>query len=297
MLGMTKENVRKMKDTIAQYFTGIEAEKRKVLNSIMEDWRNEVSSSKIIFKDNGNLLPGDRYFAADGFLPGYYKQEKKVLFIGREARFVNTSEEDEEKYQHDYLAAIIDWYKNLKQGNFNRHILQMVQVIRSEGRIEFEDLQGAKAFAKELVEKCDLGFAIMNISKYSNDAGDGGNADPELMNHSLEDSHLDKRNFFKEEIELLDPDIIITGNLWDPLLKIDSQYTDKCFGENVRANPVGYYPNKNSPDGILYEYRLNGKKVMLIDIYHFSRPGVSDKDYFYSPVKNLLFSDRDMNNK
>jgi hypothetical protein len=273
-----------MKDYIADNFTDIESKKREVLNSLMEDWRNEVSSSKIIFKDDGKAYSGDVYFAADGFLPCYYKQKEKVLFVARETRFVNTTGE----YHGDYLAAIIDWFKNHPQGTFFRRILQMVQIIKNEGCIEFDDLKSANDYAKELVENCSFGFAIMNVSKYSNEAEDGGNADINLMSRFFEDTHLEKRNYFQEELTLLDPDIIITANLWDG--KIERKYLDLCFGKNSLENPVGYYPNKESPDGILYEYVLNGKKVKLIDLYHFSRFSVSDKDYFFSPVRNLLFS-------
>ncbi|MDR2069628.1 MAG: hypothetical protein LBP71_07155, partial [Spirochaetaceae bacterium] len=97
----------------------------------------------------------------------------------------------------------------------------------------------------------------------------------------------EKRNYFQEELTLLDPDIIIAANLWGG--KVERQYLDLCFGEKARENPVGYYPNKNSPNGILYEFELNGKKIKLIDLYHFSRFGVCDQDYYFSPVKNLLF--------
>ncbi len=183
-----------MEDQISQYFTGIEAKKREILNSLMNDWRNEVSSSKRKDKD-GECYHGDAYFAADGFLPGYYKQKNKVLFIGREPRRVNSHK----KYQGDYIIAFLDWLENNDDHNakaFTRHVLQMVQLIKSDGQIKFEKLQSANDYAKEMTEKCNYGFAMMNISKYSNEAKDAANADKALMKDFFEHTHLEKRNYF-----------------------------------------------------------------------------------------------------
>lgn len=65
-----------------------------------------------------------------------------------------------------------------------------------------------------MVETNNFGFAVMQLSKYSNDSDEGSIRNVEMMNRFLEDSELDKRNFFMEELSLLDPDIIITANLW-----------------------------------------------------------------------------------
>ncbi len=65
-----------------------------------------------------------------------------------------------------------------------------------------------------MVETNNFGFAVMQLSKYSNDSDEGSIQNVEMMNRFLEDSELDKRNFFMEELSLLDPDIIITANLW-----------------------------------------------------------------------------------
>jgi hypothetical protein len=65
----------------------------------------------------------------------------------------------------------------------------------------------------------------MEMSKYSNDNDD----DTELTGAFFEHSHLQNRNFFREELSLVDPDLVITMNLWDG--KIAGEYLDLALGE------------------------------------------------------------------
>jgi hypothetical protein len=182
----------------------------------------------------------------------------------------------------DYIATFLDWFKNNtdhNQRDFTRHILYMVQLIKSNGQIKFEELLTANDYAKKMVETVDYGFAVMNISKYSNDAEDGATADKELINQFLENTDLLKRNYFQEQLELLEPDIIITANLWDG--KIGEQYLDLCFGNLTEIDTI---PGV----AVLYTMTIKGKIVKVIDVYHFSsrKP---DKEYYYTPIKKLLF--------
>jgi hypothetical protein len=268
-----------MNDVVAQYFTGIETEKRKTLLALMDEWRESLANKRVQFKDDGKYYSGDAYFYTDGFFPNYYNQQHKVLFVGREARWISGG---------DYIAAFLGWFKNNDDHNqkfFTRRILQMVQLFKSDGKIEFEQLMTANDYAKKMVEKGDYGFAVMNISKYANEAKDSAKADPKLINKFLKDSQLETRNYFQEELKILDPEYIITANLFDG--KIEKKYLDLCFG---KLTLLEEYP-KASPDGILYEMDLGRKKVKLVDVYHFSS-GKPDEACFYTPIKKLLFSDR-----
>ena len=135
-------------------------------------------------------------------------------------------------------------------------------------------------------ETGDYGFAIMNISKYSNDSDFGGTADYSLINRFLQDSELDKRNFVLEEIELLNPSVIITAHLWNGGIKeelLNSALPEKNFSALKRTVTV-----KDDCKACLYDFALGRKKIPLIDLYHFSSRK-SDKDDFYSPVMKLLF--------
>jgi len=270
-----------MKDPIMKEFTGIEVEKRKEINSLMRDWKKSISSLEVKIKysdDNKNYLAED-YFASDGFFPGYYSQKPKVLFIAREARWMASVE------YHDYIATFIRIFfprDNQNRSQFTRRLLYIVEGIKNKGTLKFEKVKTADSIAKEMVGKNDYGYAVMNISKYSNDSKGGAVADKKLINSFLEHSHLEKRNFFQEELAILDPDVIITGNLWDG--KIEQKYLDLCFGEMKKIDEI-------RGKAIVYEIRVSNKKIKLIDVYAFASR-YSDKEYFYDPVMKLLFHER-----
>jgi hypothetical protein len=206
------------------------------------------------------------------------------LFIGREARWI-TSGGDNTVYG-DYIGTALGWFNDLKNKNFWHRILQMVQLFKSDGKIEFEHLAKANDYAKEMVEKHDCGFAIMNISKYSNDTDGGGKADFDTINQFLEDSQLENHNYFQDELKILDPEYIITANLLE-CSGIDHKYLELCFG---KLTQLGAYPPE-APEAKLFEIDLDGKKIKLVDVYQFSSPK-PDKESFFTPIKELLFSDR-----
>ena len=266
-----------MKDAIEQYFNDSgETEKRKALLKLMDEWSDLLADKEYA-----------KWFNIDGFFPNYYKQKHKVLFVGREARWVTS--DGENVVSGDYIATFIGWLKNDQQKNnsFLGRILRIMQLFKSDGKREYEQLTSAKDYAREIVENKDYGFAVMNISKYSNDTNSGGKADYKSINRFLEESQLEKRNFFQEELKILDPDYIISFDLWNG--KIDNKFLDLCFGKRI---PLDEYP-KTSPDGRLYEIDLYGKKIKLLDIYHPSTPSFvkpDDKGCFYTPIKKLLFN-------
>lgn len=262
-------------DEILALFPGNEVERRQKIDILMDEWKKEVSKSMVLFRENNELDSGDKYFVSDGFFPNYFSQtNKKVLFIGREPRYISGV---------DLIECMINVFKHDHPfGSFWRRILYITFGIKNDGRIKFEDVKEktAKGIAKELVEKNDYGFALMNFSKYSNDCEDGGKADIVLINKFLEDSHFDKKNFLKEELEILDPDIIITANLWDE--KIKKEYLEYMFKD------IKFIRNEGGVAD-LKTMELNEKTIKIIDLYHFSRPGVEDQEYYYDPVMKLLF--------
>jgi hypothetical protein len=266
---------KQMKDSILNLFKGNELEKRIMINSLMRDWEKDVENNRKGFKGEKS----DCYFAADGFFPGYYKQKKKLVFVGREARWVDSCG------YSDYIANFINWFKINNDHNrksFTRHILYIAYGVKNNGTIDFEDVKRktANGIAKDMAEENDYGYAMINVSKYSNEEDSGDKADINLISRFLEHSPLEKRNYFQEELAILEPDIIITGNLWDG--KIDKNYLDLCFGKRKQIK---------ESDGIadLYEVTISGRKVKLIDIYAFSSR-YSDKEYFYDPVMKLIFN-------
>jgi len=255
-----------------------EAEKRKELLELMNKWRDSLADKEFI-----------KSFNTDGFFPNYYGQKHKVLFVGREARWITSGGPN--IIHGDYIGTSIGWLKNDNQKNtsFWGRILRMVQLFRSDGKKEYEQLS-ANDCAEEMAKNNDYGFAIINISKYSNDDDDGGTADYPRINKFLKDSQFDlyeENNYFKKELEILDPDYIITFDLWNG--KIKPEYLKLCLN---KGEEVDKYP-QDSPDGRLYEININGRKVKLVDIYHPATPPFvkDDKGCFYMPLKELFFPD------
>ena len=154
--------------------------------------------------------------------------------------------------------------------------------IKTKGALPFNELPKANDILTEMKKTNNYGFAIMNISKYSNDSEYGASADFKLINQFLKDSELDKRNFIREEIELLEPDIIITANLWDG--DIEKTELEKVF-------PTSDFSNERTLKDVAnyWEYKLKNKTIHFIDLYHFSKPG-NDQKLFYELVMKLLFS-------
>jgi len=244
----------------------------------MQDWEKTVSTEEVISKDDNKKHYGNELFYRDGFLPGYYGTDPKVLFIGKESRYTGGL---------DYIETTIDTFRkqNINQRSliFYQRILCMYNVIRNNGIID-ENIT-ADQIAKSMVDKKEYGFAIMNISKYSNDSDTGTRRSKYLMNKFFEDSKLDKTNYIKKELEILDPDLIITAYLWDGT--INEEYLDKHFG---KTTSLGKNAMVNSVcAATLNSIELNNKSIKLIDTYHFSWWKVNSTDYYYNPIKELLF--------
>ncbi|GMO36179.1 MAG: hypothetical protein Ta2B_16270 [Termitinemataceae bacterium] len=251
-----------------------EKEKLGEISKLMHDWVKEISNHKIKFRDDNKNYNSEDYFVEDGFFPNYFNQEIKVLFIGREARGISG------------LNIVNVVMNNMRSdsgqtGSFWRRIFYMTYGIKTKGKVKWEDVPYVYDIENEIIKTQKYSLAIMNFSKYSNDCDDGAKADIKLINRFCEDTNFEKRNFFKEEISILDPDVIITANIWDG--KIDEKYLNLAFGEEKVIKIIG------DNDACFKLININGKSIKVIDLYHFSRPGVEDKKYYYDPVVKLLF--------
>jgi hypothetical protein len=90
----------------------------------------------------------------------------------------------------------------------------------------------------------------------------------------------------------LNPDIIITTRLWKISKKI-TEYIDKfIFGKELQFEFIKGYGKKSEWNYItLNSITLNRKKIPLIDMGHFSKPGRNFEKDFYSPLMRILKSD------
>lgn len=264
------------------YFTDeMEIKKRKELEQLMENWKTIIKTKpQITFSDDNKPYDAIEYFNADGFFPGYFKAITKILFIGRESRYSSPY------YSNgDRITTELDRFNkgiNPNTSSYWRRLLYITYGIQHNAP-SFDTIPEAKTILSEMIKTQNYGFAIMNISKYSNDSEYGATADFSLINRFLSDSDIENKNFIREEISLLEPDIIITANLWDG--NINFSQLEKVFPEeNCKILKV--------KKGIasMWDYNLDNKKhIKLIDTWHFSRRG-SDQLLFYDPIMDFLFN-------
>lgn len=252
------------------YKTNADIKLKKQLESLFVDWKAEIKTKdKIVFHEDNKAYDAILYFTTDGFLPGYATTKPRILFIGRESRY--------QRNDVDYLSSLWEmWSEGIFSNYWTRIFNLAYELVYGSCQKDFS----ATEIFNSMRNSDDFGFAIMNISKYTNDADDGANADYELINRSLEDSISKRRNFVREEIEILNPDIIITANLWDNK-KISPSALSQIFSN--RSN-LGQDKNRTS---CVYDFLLNGRTVKLLDMYHFSARGNSG-ELFYNPAKELL---------
>ena len=259
-----------------------ETDKYKEITTLLKVWKKEVSTSVATAESSGESL-----FVEDGFFPNYYNQKYKVLFIGREERGDGAFSEGRKfKIVHDWLNIF-----NNDNGLDTRYgllgpLLILLYSIENRFQEKYKNLkikEKVTSIARSIGKPDGLSFAFMELSKYYNQ--NGAKSNKSLMEKFLEHSHLEKRNFFKEELTILNPDIIITLNLWGLNRKI-SEYIDKfVFGE------LNFVPQRNFGKEICLNcIMLAGKKIPIIDMYHFSKPGSKEKDLF-NPLMRVLRSD------
>lgn len=261
-------------------YSELEKQKNIELDNLMKEWIKQLSKNKTPI-NNGNketTTPRD-CFAKDGFFPGYFSQKRKILFIGREPRNIG---------RFDFRDTTKKYFADLKNNNsWWRHILYIVYGIKKEGKCSFDNIRRKKpsGILNDMTQENDFGFACINISKYSNDHPTNSNTNKNLVHQFLKDSELEVTNFFQKEISLLDPDIIITANLWDGT--IDENYMNLCLPNDKFSKGKSITHNKECV-AIYYKYNQNGREIDCMDLFHFSARK-SDQFCYYNPVMNALF--------
>jgi hypothetical protein len=245
---------------------------KRRLDSLMADWKKQLAPHYVLFRDDGKLYPAESFFASDGFLPYYFHRKRKVLFIARETRYIAGQDNTE-----IILKKCKENPRGIGAESVLRRMLFLAYGIQSGGTIPFENIDPQKLCALAATSG-GFSFAFMEMSKYSNESDDGGTADTDLMASFFEHSRLQERNFIQEELSLLDPDLVITMNLWDG--KIDAGILRLALGET----PFIDCPH---PSAARRSIAINGGSVPLIDLYHFSARK-SDCEDFYKPVMDIL---------
>lgn len=149
-----------------------EEKKAKELKLLLDEWKDFVSKKdKVNNGHRSKLNPAD-CFCYDGFFPEYYSEKKKVLFIGRETRnsnnFVNSTINEcfscDGNLDNGHLTNANNWW---------RHILKLFYGIKNDG-ISFKKVPPATEIAHEMCKNNEFGFAVINISKYTNNSKKNG---------------------------------------------------------------------------------------------------------------------------
>lgn len=260
---------------------------------------NEIMDSsiyRILRKGENALRNSSNYtselYAYDGAFPGYTHQQKKILIIGREAYgdYSYYRQQNQETRCVSINAAHLSEYNNnrlFKGGNeasFTEKCL-MVRSVKYHARIiatVYAIITGVwsvsgtniKDIAASLGKTSGVSFAYANFSKLLNTTGNISISAPinkeRIRFWAMLDNDL---HILQEEVESLNPDIIITQgfiemcgdiryNCFNYLGKTNRSNSDRTRREDIQS--------KYSP---IVEFTLSmksGKTLPILDVPHFS---------------------------
>ena len=240
-----------------------ESEKPKLilLDNLFRDWHQHFAS-------NGSALTkhvaDDMVF--DGFYPYYYKQKKKILFVGREALDIAGCN-NIDVLCRAYRETKHIGRRHLDNDNFHSRMLYIAYGIMN-GMPAWQDIPFASKIGDTFGTANGLSFAFMNISKLCNEGE--WQADWGVINaaHGLS---TQSRSFNQEEVAILEPDIVITMNLGN---KIES------LGQ---LTPI--HASKQAESSWLDS---GGHRSLLIDTWHFSSWTKKDPSDYYAPICDAI---------
>lgn len=239
-----------------------EDQKREAIDALLDDWN-------VQFTNQGKERFGECFGAIvrDGFYPHYFSQQSKILFIGKEALGIDGC---------SYLEVLGESYRETKEVGgiplnrafFHARMLHISYGILN-GFTDWDNIPWAAKIGDTFATSEGISFAFMNLSKVSNES-DSWQADWSLINKACETS-LMGRNFPKEQIEILEPDVIITMNIAEKIREIFPEIQEFCKNGNATG----------------YSIQIRGVKTLLIDTYHFSSRG-QHVAKFYAPVCDVI---------
>jgi hypothetical protein len=198
----------------------------------------------------------------DGFYPYFTKQKAKILFVGRE---VYSMEFD--NYIENILLKEI---KNINKYQFHKLMFYLAYAFNNNFP-EWKIIPEANVIADTFATEKGVSFAFMNYSKFNNESG-LSKTDWEVVDNFIETFSTPEFNFLAEEIEIINPDLIITMNLEGRIKNLGKSVIIKG-GEKVS----------------IYEYYLKDKVIPLLDSFHFSAVK-NDIEDFYKPLKAAYIS-------
>lgn len=209
-------------------------------------------------------------FVEDGPFPYYWNQKVKILFIGREL-YGNRNAGDPPtiKYWDDEREGM------QKLGVFQSRLLYLAYgILHGEcSEDTWKKMDTATKLNSVFATDRDEAFsyAFMNASKILNEKS--VYIDRDIFGEFVKDKV--NQAFFVREIELLAPDIIVSGNLNDLRFWEFEEF-------KARLKPYNDL-NCHKDDCFVWKYKVGNKTITLLDAHHFSAPGDTFKK-FYEPI-------------
>ena len=245
-------------------------EKEKVLkrklDSLFQTWDERM-------RKNGATEEEISYWCSDGFYPGYSLQKVKVLFIGREPRYLADYNFIEITYEGIKKNEIRVKNKTLTVSQ-HPYFSKLFYITYGVNNNLCEKIPSASEMITSFGNEDGISYAYMNLSKFSNE-DDGYATNWKNVNRFLALSEGEE-NLCNKEIQLLNPDIIITMNFGNWRVK-------KYLG--VIANDYGRDEKGNIHK---YELQVGEKTIPLFDMWHFSAPGKDFEECYYLPLRKFL---------
>lgn len=200
----------------------------------------------------------------DGIYPNFSHQKCKILYIGRESLGL-TGENYIDLMHHAYKVD-----KRIGTQSLNQHQLHSLKLSIAYGLNQnccsWQEIPQATEIAKTFASEQGVSYAFMNLSKLSNESDDWA-VDWQLVDGFIDAFKNSEINFFSKQIDIIQPDIIITMNL-EQRLQVLGQITPLEYGSKA-----SYYLLK-TPE----------REYKLFDLFHFSAIGKSRNECFYTPV-------------
>ena len=232
------------------------------IDALMEDW------SKV----------SDDYFTTDGFYPYYTTQRYRILVLARESRGLSGC---------DYIPILHDAYKqnriadrHINMDMFHRRIFFLIYGLL-KGFPEWSEVPYPDQMTSIFATPDGISFAFMNISKISNESPNY-QANWANILRSMTDATSGDRNFIREEVALLAPDVII-GSGVDDLFRV--------LGDGELLSSGALMSS--------YLLRISDKPVLFFSYkYHFTATkgagnvGLKDYEGFYLPIKEAFLKYR-----
>ena len=263
-----------MKAEYLKLYSKAEQTRLRALDALFTKWEKTV---------------GDRkgcWFVPDGFYPHYFLKKTRILYMGRDAYDLYGKEDVYgettyiEKFIRQYLAGKMDSAKGPNTVGINRVKFHKMLIQVAFGLLHDCPWMATTPdelyvpYASEICENeqvfDDAPFAFMNLCKWSHESTEGTHANWDAISEFVDKSATQKRNFYLEEIEILNPDIIITLNFGPDLIARWTGNAAKCVDST----------NENC---FVYRLACGKKEYMIFDSWHFSARK-SEERAIYNPL-------------